>query len=98
VQSKGEQSAVSNTSFCRPIGGIHRRDDTHIKSCTLRVARDLRVVGRGTSNLYLPTLGSMFNPFGILEDIQAARHLKLRDIISGFEGVVKSEEILRECS
>ena len=38
---------------------------------------------------------SFFNPKVILEKIQALRNPPLRDIISGFEGVVRPGEMLR---
>jgi ATP-binding cassette subfamily G (WHITE) protein 2 (SNQ2) len=56
--------------------------------------RDLRVVGLGTSASYQPTLGSMFNPSRILEFIQNTRHPHVRDILNGFEGVVRPGQML----
>ncbi|KAI9428628.1 pleiotropic drug resistance ABC transporter [Lactarius indigo] len=44
--------------------------------------KDLRVVGLGAATSYQPT-------FGIFEKIQASRHPPLRDILIGFEGVVR---------
>lgn len=61
------------------------------------VFNDLLVRGVGTSSSYQPTLGSILNPLTMLEEIKNARHPPLRDIISGFEGVVKPGEMLREC-
>ena len=57
--------------------------------------RDLRVVGLGASVSYQPTLGSIFNPSHIVETIQNVRHPPVRDILNGFEGVVKPGEMLR---
>jgi len=57
--------------------------------------KDLRVVGLGSAASYQPTFGSFFNPKLILEKIQALRHPPLRDIVSGFEGVVRPGEMLR---
>ena len=57
--------------------------------------KDLRVVGLGAAANYQPTFGSFFNPRVILEKIQASRHPPLRDILSGFEGVVRPGEMLR---
>ncbi|KAF7428110.1 hypothetical protein PC9H_007329 [Pleurotus ostreatus] len=56
--------------------------------------RDLRVVGIGASASHLPTLGSVLNPFLMIERIQTARHPPLKDILSGFEGVVRPGEML----
>ena len=72
-----------------------RREEAHIKGRELGVMfRDLRVTGLGSSASYIPTLGSMFNPSSILENIQAARHPQVRDILSGFEGAVRPGEML----
>lgn len=60
--------------------------------------KDLRVVGIGASASHLPTLGSVLNPALILDTIQTARHPPLKDILSGFEGVVRPGEMLRELS
>ena len=60
--------------------------------------KDLRVVGLGAVASYQPTFGSFFNPKVILEKIQASRHPPLRDILSGFEGVVRPGEMLRRNS
>jgi ATP-binding cassette subfamily G (WHITE) protein 2 (SNQ2) len=57
--------------------------------------KDLRVVGLGATASYQPTFGSFFNPRIIFEKIQALRHPPLRDILSGFEGVVRPGEMLR---
>lgn len=57
---------------------------------------DLRVVGLGASASFQPTLGSVFpNPFKIPGKIKASRHPPLRDILYGFEGVVRPGEMLR---
>jgi ATP-binding cassette subfamily G (WHITE) protein 2 (SNQ2) len=56
--------------------------------------KDLRVVGVGGSASYQSTLGSLFNPKVIMENIKNARHPQVRDILSGFEGVVRPGEML----
>lgn len=56
--------------------------------------RDLQVIGLGAAASYQPTLGSLFNPLNILESIQHARHPPIRDILSGFEGVVRPGQML----
>jgi hypothetical protein len=57
--------------------------------------KDLRVVGLGTAASYQSTFGSFFNPKVILENIRTMRHPPLRDILSGFEGVIRPGEMLR---
>lgn len=74
-----------------------RRDEAHIKPRSLGVAfRNLQVVGTGSADTYLPTLGSVFNPAVILEGLQNQRHPKLKNILQGFEGVVRPGQMLRE--
>lgn len=58
--------------------------------------KDLRVVGLGATARHQSTLGSVLNPLNILKNIRAARHPALRDILSGFEGVIRPGEVLRE--
>jgi ATP-binding cassette subfamily G (WHITE) protein 2 (SNQ2) len=41
-------------------------------------------------------MGSLFSPTSILRKISEARHPPVRDILSGFEGVVAPGEMLRE--
>jgi ATP-binding cassette subfamily G (WHITE) protein 2 (SNQ2) len=57
--------------------------------------KDLHVVGLGAAASFQPTFGSTFNPKVILEKIQTLRHPPLRDILNGFEGVVRPGEMLR---
>ncbi len=73
-----------------------RREEQNIKSRSLGIGfSDLRVTGVTAANSYYDTLGSLLNPKVIMENIQAARHPSLRNILSGFEGVVKPGEMLR---
>lgn len=60
--------------------------------------KDLRVIGLGATASYLPTLGSLLNPFNKREAIHALRHPPTRDILYGFEGVVRPGEMLCEYS
>ena len=77
----------------------HRREESDIKSRELGVLfEDLRVVGLGATASFQPTFGSRFNPLGIVDGIKAMRHPFLRNILSGFEGVVRPGELLRKCS
>lgn len=57
--------------------------------------KDLRVIGVGARASLQPTIGSMFNPAAILRNISAMRNPPVRDILSGFEGVVAPGEMLR---
>ncbi|KAF9461727.1 pleiotropic drug resistance ABC transporter [Collybia nuda] len=74
---------------------MKKREEADIKRRELGVLfQDLRVVGLGATASYQPTLGSMLNPMVALEQINTLRHPPLRDIISGFEGVVRPGEML----
>lgn len=74
---------------------VLRRDEEDIPSRELGVLFEgLRVVGMGASASYQKTLGALFNPLGIIENIKNARHPPLRDILAGFEGVVRPGEML----
>ncbi|KAF4583486.1 hypothetical protein EYR38_002237 [Pleurotus pulmonarius] len=74
---------------------VIKREEAGIKKRHLGVLfKDLRVVGIGASASHLPTLGSVLNPALIFESIQTARHPPLKDILSGFEGVVRPGEML----
>ena len=50
----------------------------------------------GASASFQPTLGSLFNPMNLVHAVQTLRHPPVRDIISGFNGVVRPGEMLRE--
>ena len=72
-----------------------RRDESEIKPRQLGVMfENLRVVGLGASASFQPTLGSLFNPMNVVHAVQMLRHPPLRDILSGFEGVVRPGEML----
>ncbi|KAH6877437.1 pleiotropic drug resistance ABC transporter [Coprinopsis sp. MPI-PUGE-AT-0042] len=74
---------------------LERRDESGVKGRQLGVMfSDLRVVGMGASASFQPTLGSLFNPKNILRGLQLKRHPPLRDILAGFEGVVRPGEML----
>jgi ATP-binding cassette, subfamily G (WHITE), member 2, SNQ2 len=73
-----------------------RREEANIKSRELGVYfENLRVVGLGASASIAPTLGSLLNPLNLLNTIRAIRHPPVRDILNGFEGVVRPGEMLR---
>jgi len=74
---------------------LPRKDEAGIKSRELGVAfENLRVIGLGASASHQATLGSLLNPLNILSAIKNLRHPPLRDIIRGFEGVVRPGEML----
>ncbi|KAG2131009.1 ABC-2 type transporter-domain-containing protein [Suillus clintonianus] len=74
---------------------VRRRGEESIKSRELGVMfKDLRVIGVGARSSLQPTIGSMFNPAAILRNISAMRNPPVRDILSGFEGVVAPGEML----
>jgi ATP-binding cassette, subfamily G (WHITE), member 2, SNQ2 len=58
--------------------------------------RNLKVVGLGASASHFSTIGSVLNPVVAIEKLQTLRHPPLRNILSGFEGVVRPGEMLRE--
>ena len=57
--------------------------------------RDLRVVGLGLGAAVQHNLVSLFYPQSIIKYINSLWHPSVRDIISGFEGVVLPGEMLR---
>lgn len=75
--------------------GVFRQDEANVQRRELGVAfRDLRVTGFASANDVQPTLGSTFNLLGIPKAIRASRHPVVKDILSGFEGVVRPGEML----
>jgi ATP-binding cassette subfamily G (WHITE) protein 2 (SNQ2) len=74
---------------------VRRRGEESIKARELGVMfNDLRVVGLGARASLQPTMGSMLNPFTALNNITTMRSPPIRDILSGFEGVVMPGEML----
>uniref|UniRef100_A0A0W0F6H9 Putative hba2 n=1 Tax=Moniliophthora roreri TaxID=221103 RepID=A0A0W0F6H9_MONRR len=72
-----------------------KKDAAQIKAREIGVMfEDLRVVGVGASSSFQPTFGSLFNPFDIIDKIQTMRHPPTKNILEGFEGVVKPGEML----
>jgi ATP-binding cassette subfamily G (WHITE) protein 2 (SNQ2) len=73
------------------------RGEESIKGRELGVVfKDLRVVGVGARASLQPTIGSLLNPAAVLRNISALRNPPVRDILSGFEGVVAPGEMLRQ--
>ncbi|KAJ8595721.1 hypothetical protein M405DRAFT_806639 [Rhizopogon salebrosus TDB-379] len=74
---------------------VRRRGEESIKGRELGVMfKDMRVVGLGERASLQPTMGSILNPSTALKNISAMRHPPIRDILSGFEGVVMPGEML----
>ncbi|KAI0930785.1 hypothetical protein AcV7_004877 [Taiwanofungus camphoratus] len=74
---------------------IRKLDESDIKRRELGVVfQDLRVVGLGATATYQSTLGSALNPLNIADIIKRLRHPPVRDILSGFEGVIRPGEML----
>ncbi|KIJ10444.1 hypothetical protein PAXINDRAFT_102018 [Paxillus involutus ATCC 200175] len=56
--------------------------------------KDLRVVAIGDRASFQPTVSSILSPVAIMKSIRTMRHPPVRDILSGFEGVVTPGEML----
>ncbi|KZV90437.1 pleiotropic drug resistance ABC transporter [Exidia glandulosa HHB12029] len=95
-QSSVTLAPGENFDFERTVRHVVRKaEEANIKQRNLGVVfKDLRVVGKGATAAHQQTLGSLFNPATILHNIQAGRHPETRDILSGFEGVVRPGEML----
>ena len=57
--------------------------------------QDLRVVGLGATVKYQTTFSSLFDPRSLIGVVNTLRHPPVRDILSGFSGVVRPGEMLR---
>lgn len=76
---------------------LHRRADANHKMRELGVMwKNLSVSGLGARASYQDTFGSLLNPFNKMEVINSIRHPPVRDILTGFEGVVRPGEMMRE--
>ncbi|KAI8989100.1 pleiotropic drug resistance ABC transporter [Trametes punicea] len=105
-RSAHSQSQTSELTLTGPIDGpfdfektlrnvFRRLDEADIKRRELGVMfQDLRVVGVGAAASYQPTLGSVLNPLNLVRRVQAALHPATRDILNGFNGVVRPGEML----
>ena len=58
--------------------------------------RDLQVQGLNAASSHLPTFGSIFNPSAMMEELRNKRNPQLKNILTGFEGVIQPGEMLRE--
>ncbi|TFY65604.1 hypothetical protein EVG20_g5493 [Dentipellis fragilis] len=74
---------------------VRRQAHAEIKSRELGVLfQDLQVVGVGMTSSYQSTFASMIDPRTLFEYVRKWRHPPLRNILSGFEGVVRPKEML----
>ncbi|KAI6026023.1 ABC-2 type transporter-domain-containing protein [Pisolithus marmoratus] len=81
--------------FSRVLISFQRGEGNDLRSRELGVMfRDLRVVGVGASTALQPTVGSQFSPRSLLSAINNWRRPPLRNILSGFEGVIRPGEML----
>ncbi|EJD01729.1 uncharacterized protein FOMMEDRAFT_126887 [Fomitiporia mediterranea MF3/22] len=83
-------------NFEQHLRDVVRQENEHgIQPRELGVVfQNLRVQGRGTTASFQPTVGSLLNPFLAAEKMRNLLHPPVRDIISGFEGVVNPGEML----
>ncbi|KAG1857398.1 ABC-2 type transporter-domain-containing protein [Suillus subalutaceus] len=73
---------------------LHRQNEG-IKDRQLSVMfKDLHVVGLGSRTSLQPTVSSPFHPSTFLRKIRGIFHPSIRDILSGFDGMVSSGEML----
>ncbi|KIK95039.1 hypothetical protein PAXRUDRAFT_11683 [Paxillus rubicundulus Ve08.2h10] len=74
---------------------VKRSGEEGVQARVLGVAfKDLRVVGIGARASFQPNVGTIFSPFAIMRSINTMRHPPVRDILSGFEGVISPGEML----
>ncbi|KAI0332261.1 pleiotropic drug resistance ABC transporter [Cubamyces sp. BRFM 1775] len=102
-QSRSSEATLTLThpidgpfDFEKALRNVFKRlDESDIKRRELGVMfEDLRVVGVGAAASYQPTLGSSLNPLNFVRNISAALHPATRDILTGFNGVVRPGEML----
>ncbi|CAE6452528.1 unnamed protein product [Rhizoctonia solani] len=74
---------------------LNQADDEDIKHRKLSVGfSDLTVQGLGAAAKYQPTIWSLWSPKAIKQGIHEARHPPVKNILSNFNGTVKSGEML----
>ncbi|KAF8955831.1 pleiotropic drug resistance ABC transporter [Flammula alnicola] len=74
---------------------VNSRDEAGIEARELGVMfQDLRVVGLGATASHQETIGSAINPLNLVGYVKKVRHPPIRDLITGFEGVVCPGEML----
>lgn len=101
-----QESVTSDATLAAKEGGsfdlakalrriVQKQEEHQISHRELGIVfKDLRVVGLGATASYAPTMGSLFNPLAMIESIQSTFHPPVRDILSGFEGVVRPGEMI----
>ncbi|THH28859.1 hypothetical protein EUX98_g5325 [Antrodiella citrinella] len=76
-------------------GIVRKALESNIKTRELGVMfKDLKVVGLGATARQQSTFGSMLNPVNMLRSVHDLRRPALRNILEGFEGVVRPGEML----
>ncbi|KAL5487493.1 SNQ2_3 [Sanghuangporus weigelae] len=96
VVSLGEAlgaDAFNFEQFLKDIVRLKRKSNVNPRHLGI-VFKDLNVQGLGTTAKYQPTVGSTLNPLSFIERIRTLRHPPVRDILTGFEGVVNPGEML----
>ena len=74
-----------------------RLEDSGITPRTLGVYfKDLTVIGTGASSSFQNTVGSGLNPKTAYDDIRRGLRPETRNILSGFNGVIRPGEMLRK--
>lgn len=94
--SRIELNGVSNTlSIEHALTVLYSGRESNLKHRDLGVVfQDLRVQGLGSAATFQATVGSTLNPLLIPEKIRSLLRPPIRDILSGFEGVVNPGEML----
>ncbi|KAF9650879.1 pleiotropic drug resistance ABC transporter [Thelephora ganbajun] len=89
----GEQGEFSLEKTMRET--LKRLEGSGITPRTLGVYfKDLRVTGTGASSFFQNTVGSRLNPKVAYDDIRRALRPETRDILCGFNGVLRPGEML----
>ncbi|KAF9526334.1 pleiotropic drug resistance ABC transporter [Crepidotus variabilis] len=96
VHEKQTNSVAVSATFKQSLKEVsRRRQAAGVPTRELGLLfQDLHVLGLGATASHQDTVGSLINPANILSSIQSSRHPPIRDILNGFEGVVKPGEML----
>jgi ATP-binding cassette subfamily G (WHITE) protein 2 (SNQ2) len=95
LQDKWDRAAQAGID-CRDTGVVFKVCSSYpvLPHRDTDAAQDLRVVGLGAAAKYQDTILSILNPLQLLDAIQNVRHPPVKNILSGFEGVVRPGEML----
>ncbi|OCB87187.1 hypothetical protein A7U60_g5703 [Sanghuangporus baumii] len=85
--------AFNFEQFLKDIVRLKRKSNVNPRHLGV-VFKDLSVQGLGATAKYMPTVGSTLNPLSFIEKTWALRHPSVRNILTGFEGVVNPGEML----